>query len=141
MFNKIERIHKTPNAKSVKKFKPLFQFKQKSKDGGLTREKKLEIKSVNKYYKNKLKRQTSFYNLEQWNKEFEQSLNFKKNICEFPCIDFHKSKKSPNELSFNLIKKENSNSLVHNVGNIFQNSKFKTIELLSQKEKNTKKEF
>ena len=52
MFYKLERIHKTPNSEALKKLKPLFEFNQKTKDGGLTREQKLEIKAVNKYYKN-----------------------------------------------------------------------------------------
>ena len=140
MFNKLEKIHNTPNSEALKKLKPLFEFKQKTKDGGLTREQKLEIKAVNKYYKNKLSRQSSFYSLGQWNKEFEKSLNFKKNICEFPCIDFHKTKKSSGDEAFNLIRKEYNNSISNNPGNYFQNAKFKTIDLFSQKEKEIKKD-
>ena len=138
MFNKLERIHKTPNSEALKKLKPLFEFKQKTKDGGLTREQKLEIKAVNKYYRNKLSRQSSFYSIGQWNKEFEKSLNFKKNICEFPCIDFHKTKRNSGEDAFNVIKKEYNNSISNNPGNYFQNAKFKTfktIDLSSPKEK------
>ena len=78
MFNKLHKIHKTPNSDIIKKLKPLFEFKQKIKDGGLTREQKRDIKAVNKYYRNKLSRQSSFYSLGQWNKEFEKSQQFKK---------------------------------------------------------------
>ena len=133
MFNKLERIHKIPNSEILKKLKPLFEFKQKTNDGGLTREQKLEIKAVNKYYRNKLNRQSSFYSLGQWNKEFEKSLNFKKNICEFPCIDFHKTKRNSGEEAFNHIIKEYNNSIVNNAGNNFKNSKFNNIDLFSQK--------
>jgi hypothetical protein len=136
MFNKLERIHKAPNSEILQKLKPIFEFKQKVKDGGLTREQKLEIKAVNKYYKNKLNRQSSFYSLGQWNKEFEKSLSFKKNICEFPCIDFHKTKRGLGEEAFNRIKKEYSNSIINNGGNYFQRAKFKNINLFSPINKN-----
>ena len=141
MFNKLDRIHKTPNSNILKKLKPLFEFKQKVKDGGLTREQKLEIKTVNKYYKNKLSRQSSFYSIDQWNKEFEKSLHFKKNICEFPCIDFHKNNKQLANDGFINIKKEFTNYNFNNTGNSFKKAKFKTISLFSklQKEKNDHK--
>ena len=140
MFNKLDKIQRTPNSEILKKQKPIFEFKTKKMDGGLTREQKLEIKAVNKYYRNKLKRQSSFYSLGQWNKEFEQSQNFKKNICEFPCIDFHKTKRIFGRDDFNEIKKEYNNSIINNCGNFFQKVKFKKIGLFSQTELRKKKE-
>ena len=140
MFNKLDRIQKTPNSDALKKWKPMFEFKMKTRDGGLTREQKLEIKAVNKYYKNKLKRQSSFYSLGQWNKEFEQSQHFKKNICEFPCIDFLKTKKSFGGEGINEIKNENNNPIIDSAGNFFQKVKFKRIGLFS-KQKNNRKEY
>ena len=117
MFNKLHKIHKTPNSYIIKKLKPLFEFKQKIKDGGLTREQKRDIKAVNKYYRNKLSRQSSFYSLGQWNKEFEKSQQFKKNICEFPCIDFHKTKRSWIEGGSIDSKKGFNSSISNNPGN------------------------
>lgn len=117
MFNKLHKIHKTPNSDIIKKLKPLFEFKQKIKDGGLTREQKRDIKAVNKYYRNKLSRQSSFYSLGQWNKEFEKSQQFKKNICEFPCIDFHKTKRSWIEGGSIDSKKGFNSSISNNPGN------------------------
>ena len=141
MFNKLERIHRTPNAAILRKLKPMFEFSNKKKDGGLTREQKLEIKAVNKYYKNKLNRQSSFYSLGQWNKDFQQSLNFKKNICEYPTIDFHKTNKFKGLEVFKNIKKEYNNSLVNNnMGNFFDRAKFKKIDFFIKMEKGRKDE-
>ena len=140
MFNKLDRIQRTPNYIALEKLKPLFEFKTKGMDGGLTREQKLEIKAVNKYYINKLKRQSSFYSLGQWNKEFKKSQDFKKNICEFPCIDFHKTKGSFGKDGINEIKKEYNSSIINNGGNFFQKVKFKKIDLFSQKDAQKRKE-
>ena len=141
MFNKIERIHKSPNSKILKKLKPLFEFTNKKNDGGLTREQRLEIKAVNKYYKNKLSRQSSFYSLGQWNKEFQKSQNFKKNICEYPSIDFHKTKRIEGGDGFNYIKKEYNNSLINTKGNLFNRPKFKKIEFFTKMEKGRTNEY
>ena len=133
MFNKLDKINKTPNSEAIKKLKPIFEFKKRTKDGSLTsltREKKLEIKAVNEYYKSKLSRQPSFYNLRQWNKEFEQSQQFKKNICEFPCIDFHKTKRSWIEGGSIDSKKGFNSSISNNPGNYLMSIKFKNTNLL-----------
>ena len=79
---------------------------------------------------------SSCYNFNQWNRDFEQSQCFKKNICEFPCIDFHKTKRGLGEETFNRIKKEYSNSIINNDGNYFQRAKFKNINLFSPINKN-----
>ena len=131
MFNKLDRIQRTPNSEALKKLLPIFEFKTKGMDGGLTREQRLEIKAVNKYYINKLKRQSSFYSLGQWNKEFKKSQAFKRNICEFPCIDFHKTKGSFGNDEINEIKKEYNSSVIDNGGNFFQKVKFKKIDMLA----------
>ena len=93
MYHKLDRIHKSPSSKILEKLKPIFEFKTKGRSGGLTREQKLQITTTNKYFRKKLNKQTSFYSLGQWNKDFEQTRNFKKNICEYPSIDFHKTKR------------------------------------------------
>ena len=92
MFKKLETIHKKPTVLSCEKCKPSFEFKDKIKDGGLTREQRLQIKAGNKYYKGKLSKQGYYYSLNKWKKDFELSQHFKKNICEFPCIDFSKTR-------------------------------------------------
>ena len=140
LFNKLDKIQKIQNSELLKKQKPLFEFKTKKMDGGLTREQKLEIKAVNKYFRNKLKRQSSFYSLGQWNKDFEKSQNFKKNICEFPCIDFHKTKRIFGREGLNEVKIEYNNPIINSGGNFFQKIKFKKIDLLSQKELGKRKE-
>ena len=114
MFSKLDRIHKKPNNEIINKLKPAFEFKQKLKDGGLTKIQKSEIKATNNYFYKKLNKQTSCYNFEKLNKEFEQSQYFKKNICEFPCIDFHKTKQN-----FMGRKSSNYDNTIPNNGSVF----------------------
>lgn len=94
IFNKLEYIHKTPTSLSKRYLKPIFEFKKNSKDSVMTKEQRLELEAGNRFYKNQLVKQSSHYNLDQWNKDFQKSQNFKKIICEFPCIDFHKTQRS-----------------------------------------------
>ena len=129
MFSKLDRIHKKPNDEIFDKLKPAFLFKQKLKDGGLTKEQKSEIKAMNNYFYKKLNKQTSCYNLEKLDKEFEQSQYFKKNICEFPCIDFHKTKQ-------NFMGRRSSycdNTIIKNSNNQFNKITFKKLDLFSEK--------
>ena len=137
MFKKLDKINKIPNSEIFKKLKPIFEFKQKNRIAGLTREQKLEIQAVNRYYFNKIHKQSSFYSLDQWNKEFQKSQDFKKIKCEFPCIDFHKTKIFSREGGFGEKKKEFNNSIINNNNNAFKKSKFKNSDLYSKKE-NTK---
>ena len=129
MFTKLDRIHKKPNNEIINKLKPSFEFKQKFKDRGFTKEQKSEIKAMNNYFYKKLNKQTSCYNLDKLNKEFEQNQYFKKNICEFPCIDFHKTKQ-------NFMDKRSSNydnTIINNSNNQFKKIAFKTTDLFSRK--------
>ena len=131
MYKKLDTIHKTPTCLAINNLKPLFEFKDKTKDGGLTREQKLEIKAGNKYFKGKLSRQSSYYSLDQWKKDFEKSQNFKKNICEFPCIDFHKTRQDFSGGGFNYNQKMNFNDLISDAANnYFSNTRFKKFKQL-----------
>ena len=47
MFNKLDKINKTPNSKAIKKLKPIFEFNKRTKDGGLTRELLMNIIKIN----------------------------------------------------------------------------------------------
>ena len=94
IFNKLDFIHKTPTPLSKRFLRPVFEFKKNSKDCVMTREQRLELEAGNKFYRNQLVKQSSHYNLDVWNKDFKKSQNFKKIICEFPCIDFHKTQRS-----------------------------------------------
>ncbi len=125
MFSKLDRIHKKPNDEILNKTKSAFEFKKKLKDGGLTKEQKSEIKAMNNYYYKKLNKQTSCYNLEKLNKEYEQSQYLKKNICEFPRIDFHKTKQNSMESELSNY----NNFIINNFNNKFKNTTFKKEDL------------
>ena len=130
IFKKLDRINKSPNKELIAKYKPVFEFKQKGKNGGLTREQRLEINAGNKYFFRKLNRQSSCYSLNKLNRDFEQSQSFKKNICEFPCIDFRKTKVEDEKLP-----KGNGNSIIKDPYNPFNKTKFINVELYSKKVK------
>ena len=65
----------------------MFKLKKRIKTKGLT----LEQKEENIFFKNKLKRQTSYFNVDKWKDEYKKAQNYKKNICSFPSIDFRKT--------------------------------------------------
>ena len=135
MFSKLNTIHKKPNNEIISKLKPTFEFKKKLKDGGLTKIQKSEIKATNNYFYKKLNKQISCYNFEKLNKEFEQSQYFKKNICEFPCIDFHKTKQ-------NFMDRKSSNfdnTIIKNSNNQFKKITFKKLDLFNGKIKRVDK--
>ena len=126
----METINKTPTFLSYRKCKPSFEFKDKVKDGGLTREQRLQIEAGNKYYKGKLNRQGSYYSLSQWKKDFEKSQNFKKNICEFPCIDFYKTRRDSVGKDKGMESVKNMkffNLFSNNSYNYFNNTRFKPV--------------
>lgn len=80
----------------------MFSFKNKKNYGGFTREEKRDIDITNKYFTKKITRQGSCYKNSQWEKDFKKSQYFKRNICEFPNIDFFKTVRncqSRNEMS------------------------------------------
>ena len=91
---KLDYIRNNPTPISIKRIKPLFEFKNKMQDGGLTREQKLELIAGNKYLKNKLSKQSSLYSLKKWVDDFGKTQHFKRNICEFPSIDFYHTHKN-----------------------------------------------
>jgi hypothetical protein len=130
IFKKLDDINKKPNKELIAKCKPAFEFKQKERNGGLTREQRLEINADNKYFFRKIKRQASCYSLSQWNRDFEQSQSFKKNICEFPCIDFRKLKAEDEKLA-----KDYDNSVIKDSNNLFKKTKFKSVDLFYEKVK------
>lgn len=140
IFNKLEYIHKTPTSLSKRYLKPVFEFKKNSKDSVMTREQRLELEAGNRFYRNQLVKQLSHYNLDQWNKDFQKSQNFKKIICEFPCIDFHKTQRSYiGDGSFygknNASKFNNINLNIHY--NAFDSTRFRKNNPITIKNNNT----
>ena len=127
MFFKLNKIHQTPTSKGVKKLLPNFEFKKNKGIWGIDREKKLEILKVNKYLKNKINKQNSFYNLNKFNKDYKQAQTFKKNICEFPSINFNKIKNR------NDNGKKLNTSIISST-RLFKELKFKNTDVHSRKE-------
>ena len=87
IFSRLFLINKAPTPLNQKTCKPLFRLKKKIKCKGLT----LEQKEENMAFKNKLKRQTSIFNLDKWKDDYKMAQKYKKNICSFPSIDFRKT--------------------------------------------------
>lgn len=99
-MNKIEKINKYSHESTLKKFLPSFSFKNKINYGGFTREQKLQIDSVNKYFINKISNRCSFYKNKEWEKDFQKAQYFKKNVCEYPVIDFYGMNRSNKKSGF-----------------------------------------
>ena len=84
-------INQTPTALNKETCKPSFKFKKRIRNKGLTLEQSPIIKEGNEFFKKKLKRQTSCFNLDEWRNEYKRAQKYKKNICCFPSIDFRKT--------------------------------------------------
>ena len=107
--------------------KPIFEFKQKLKDN-----EKAKRKEINNYYFKKISRQGSLYNNNRYKKDFERSQFFKKNICEFPIINFLDSY-NKRTLGDGVIMNKYYNSFILNSSNnYFNDVKFKHLDLLSE---------
>ena len=135
MFNKLNKIHQTPSSRAVKKLLPNFEFKKNNKGiWGINREKKLEIIKINKYLKNKINSQNSFYNINKFNKDYEQAQNFKKYICEFASINFNKLKNySPTYSSNRNDNGKKFNTSVISSTSLLKELKFKNTDVRSRK--------
>jgi hypothetical protein len=94
--------------KNKKKFKPLFDIKKKKQT------------SINKYFTSRVEQDNqqmlkrlvdlpSNYNKKLWNKDFEKSQEYKKNICVFPSIKFFKNNEKENEFERNLHSSHHKN--------------------------------
>ena len=129
MFLKLNKIHHTPNSKRIKKIFPNIELKKNKGIWGINSEKKREILKVNKYLKNKINSQNSFYNISKFNKDYEQAQHFKKYICEFPSINFNKTKNYSPTYSSN--KKFNTSLM--NSNSFLKEVKFKNTDVRSRK--------
>lgn len=105
--------------------KPIFEFKQKLKDKENTKR-----KEINNYYFKKIGRQGSLYNNNRYKKDFERSQFFKKNICEFPIINFLDSY-NRRTLGDGVIMNYNS-FILNSSNNYFNDVKFKHLDSLSE---------
>ena len=125
MLKKFNYIHKLPNKEKVKLLRPLFDVNSKRISyRDFTKEQKYQIQETNKYFFNKLDKATSCLNSEKWEKDFQKSRQFKKNICKFPNLNFHKTMqiKLEREKSFN--EKKYSNTAINFYNNKFTKTNF-----------------
>lgn len=123
MSNKIYNIRKTSNEESIKKLKPIFEYKEKSK--GFITLKNMEIKKYNNFYLKQIRKQRSFYNNIKWKKDYDRSQFFKKYICEFPIINFY-GKNQQKTMNGGII------SINKEYKNYFDDVKFKQIKAFSE---------
>ena len=134
MFKKVNEIHRSPCSRSANKIIPVFELKKNRGFLSFNKEKKLEILKINKLLKDKINKQNSFYNIDKFNKEYEQSQTFKKNICEFPSINFNKiGNYSPTFYSNrNNYSKKFDSSVISSNG-LLKELKFKNTDVRSRK--------
>ncbi len=87
-FKKIEKIitKERKDKDNLGKIKPIFTFKTKNINGGLTRFQRRDIENTNKYFKNKIKRQGSYYDRDKLERDFQMSQYLKGQLCELPVI-------------------------------------------------------
>lgn len=106
-----------------------------------TPEQSFQINYTNKYFFNKLKKKHSVFNLSEWEKDFQKSQNYKKNICSYPSINFHKSNQRKIDKEKNQNKKIYNNTAINFTNNLFNKTKFKDAKIFKPKEKKDDKKI
>ena len=130
MLKKFNYIHNLPYKEKVKVLKSLFEDNSKKISyRGFTKEQKYEIQKTNKYFFHKLENTTSCLNSQKWEKDFQRSRQFKKNICAFPNLNFRKTIQIElkKEKSFN--EKKYSNTAINFYNNKSNIINFKKISI------------
>ena len=141
LLRKFASINKLPLSEKLKHLKPLFEYNSiRAPCGSFTPEQKFHINNTNKFFFNKLKCQHSVFSLSEWEKDFQKSQNYKKNICAYPSIDFHKSVQRKIEKEKNENQKIYYNTTVNFSNNLFNKTKFKEVKIYKpQPKKDDKK--
>ena len=126
MLKKFNYIHNLPYKEKVKVLKSLFEDKSKKISyRGFTKEQKYEIQKTNKYFFHRLEKTTSCLNSQKWEKDFQKSRQFKKNICEFPNLNFRKTMQIELERQKSFNEKKYSNTAINFYNNKFNKTNFK----------------
>ena len=123
-----------PYKEKVKFLRPLFEDNSKRISYRVfSKEQRYQIEKANKYFFHKLEKTTSCLNSQKWEKDFQKSRQYKKNICEFPNLNFLKTIqiKLEREKSFN--EKKYSNTTINFYNNKFNKTNFKNIEIYKPK--------
>ena len=96
------------------KIKPLTSFNQKLKSDNISitnriRNQKLaSIEEANLYLLKKVNECSPYYNINKWEKDFEQSQYYKMNHCQLPIIDFKKYRKQNKSNKVKYLYRNNS---------------------------------
>jgi hypothetical protein len=88
----------------------------------------IKITQENQYLLKRLNDRNSFYDTNTWEKDYDKSRKYKKNLCVFPSIDFRKT----NSNDFKLGNYTNGNKSIYERINLFN------IDDLQSKEENEK---
>ena len=138
MLKNFHNIKKLSFSEKIKKLRPLFGYrnnKSKSSYSSFTREQQYQIDNANKFLFNRIKNKNSVFKVWEWEKDYQQSRIFLKNICEYPSIDFHKSIQRKIEKEKSENQKNYYNTTVNFYTNLFKKTKFKNVKLYKPKEK------
>lgn len=136
LLRNFNSINKLPFSERLKHLKPLFEFNgNRNPYTTFTREQKYNIDKSNEFFLSRLKNKTSVFNSNDWEKDFIKSRSYKKNICIYPMIDFHKSVQRKLEKEKEENQKMYYNTTVNFNNNLFNKTKFKEVKLFEPKEK------
>ena len=135
LLKNFDSFNKLSFSEKLKHLKPLFENNNnRASCGSFTKEQRFQINNTNKYFFNKLKQKNSVFDFVKWEKDFQNSRAFKRNICEYPTIDFHKSLQRKIEDQKSENQKVYSNTTVNFTKNLFSKTKFKEVKLFEKKE-------
>jgi hypothetical protein len=131
-----------PYKEKVKFLKPLFEDNSKKISyRDFTKEQKEQIQKTNNYFFYKLDKTTSCLNSQKWEKDFQRSRQFIKNISEFPNLNFQKTGqiKLEREKSFN--EKKYSNTTINFYNNKFNKINFKKTYIYKPEKKDNQNDI
>ena len=112
------------------KLKPLIENNfNRTPNFSFTPERQLEILNTNTYFFKKIRHQNSVYDLDRWEKDFQKSQYYKKNICTYPCIDFHKSLQRQLEKEKSKTEILYYNTTINITNNLYNKTKFKEFKV------------
>ena len=92
-------------------------------------ERQFEISKTNKYFFNKIRHQNSVYDLHKWERDFQRSQYYKKSICTYPSIDFHKTNQRLMEKEKSNTEKIYYNTVININNNLYNKTKFKDVKV------------
>ena len=136
LLRNFDSFNRLSFSEKIKHLKPLFENNNnRASYNSFTKEQKFQIDNTNKYFFNKLKQKNSVFDFAKIEKDFQKSRVFKRNICEYPSIDFHKSLQRKLEDQKSENQKVYSNTTINFAKNLFNKTKFKEVKLFEKKEK------